>query len=281
MLALSPAKLDQERILRLADSLSVSGQVMARVNRMLRSPVLSIDDLAKEMRIDPALSAHVVRIANSPYYQLGTEAKSLEEALQRVGVGEVVRLMNTAALQNFIPGQLRHYGLSGKLFFEAALFSALCSQQLATHAGLDGKVAYLAGLMRPLGVLIFEQHGVAGAHAVQGDAFAAIPSLADWEREAFGFTHAEASALVLRHWNFPAQTVRAVEQYDLDGSEDLLGTVLYGAGALASVSKRTFHPSDHNHRINRDWMTRLNLPEAALPQIALTALRQARILRVG
>jgi HD-like signal output (HDOD) protein len=270
--------LDRTRLIQLADSLSVSAQVIGRLNQTLRSPTCTLHDIAHVMRSDPALSARVVRVANSAFFSTKHRVESLEEALQRVGLREVFRIVGTAALQQFIPQQLRTYNISGETFLRAALFSATSSQLLATRAGLDPHTAYLAGLMRPIGVLVLNQHGLNQFDNVDQLACDQAPTLEGWEREHFGYSHAEASAHILTHWDFAEPLTRSIGCYNSIPDEDPLSLVLHASGALAVTSHATLHPRDHDHTLKRDWLKQLGIPASALPEIGLKALRAARQL---
>jgi HD-like signal output (HDOD) protein len=277
----APRILDKTGLIHLADSISVSAQVIGRLNQTLRSPTCTLHDIAEVMRSDPALSGRIVRVANSPYFGSKHRVQSLEEALQRVGLREVFRIVGTAALHQFTPPQLRAYRISGETFLRAALFSATSSQLLARQAGLDPNTAYLAGLMRPLGVLVLNQHGLNHFDNVDQLACEEAPTLAGWEREHFGFSHAEASAHILAHWDFAEPLTRSIGCYNSLPDEDPLSLVLHAAGALAVTSHATLHPRDHDHMLKRDWLKQLGIPASALPSISLKALRAARQLEAA
>jgi HD-like signal output (HDOD) protein len=273
--------LDRTMLVQLADSLSVSGQVIARLNQILRLPTCTLEEVAQVMRSDPSLSARVVRVANSAFFGIKTRVQSLEEALQRVGLREVFRIVGTAALQELIPLQLRTYNISGLTFLRASLFSATSSQLLAEHAGLDPHPAYLAGLMRPIGVLALNKYGV--DHFINVDQLAcdAAPTLQAWEKQCFGYSHAEASTCILNHWDFAHSLTSSIGSYNSTATDDPLSVVLHAAGALAVTSRATLHPRDHDHTLKTDWLKQLGIPASALPGIGLKALRAARQLEAS
>lgn len=268
--------LDRERLAGLADSLSASSQVIGRLNQILRNVTCSLDDVARVVSSDPALSARVVRVANGAFFGAKARVKTLPEALQRVGLREVYRIVGIAALQNLIPAQLRAYNISGQTFLRASLFSAMASQLIATEAKLDPHAAYLAGLMRPIGVLVLNRHGLEQFEDVDRLASVDAVTLAAWERRHFGLSHAEASAMILDHWSFAEPLTRSVGAYSREEDDDPLSTVLHAAGALAVPSHATLHPRDHDHTLRRDWLERLGISSSVLPSISLKALRAAR-----
>ncbi|CAM2902975.1 HDOD domain-containing protein [Rariglobus hedericola] len=276
MTTATPPVPDLSMLVQLADSMSVSAQVLARMNQLMLSPMSTLVDIAQVLRTDPSLAARVVRIANSAFFATKTRASSLEEALQRVGLREVYRIVGTAALGRLTPVNLRAYGISGDTFLKAALFSATSSQLLAVRAGMDGSSAYLAGLMRPLGVLVLNHYGETHFNHVDELACDAAPSLESWERDHFGFNHSEVSAQIIDHWGFSEHLVHSVGAYSRRDDADPLSIVLHAAGALAVSSHATLHPRDHDIGLERNWLAKVGIPSSALPEISLKALRAAR-----
>ena len=273
-----PPTPDRNMLVQMADTMSVSAQVLARLNQIMRSPMSTLVEIAHVIRTDPALAARVVRIANSAFFASKTRASSLEEALQRVGLREVYRIVGTAALGRLTPANLRAYGISGDTFIRAALFSAASSQLLATRAGLEPSSAYLAGLMRPLGVLVLNHYGESHFENVDRMACEEAATLEGWEREHFGYNHSEVSACILDHWGFAEPLIHSVGAYSRRDDADPLSIVLHAAGALAVTSHATLHPRDHDISLERNWLAKVGIPSSALPEISLKALRAARSL---
>jgi len=276
MTTAAPSTPDHRMLMQLADSMSVSTQVLARLNQLMRSPMSTLLDISHVIRTDPALAARVVRIANSAFFSSKTRVNSLEEALQRVGLREVYRIVGTAALGRLTPANLRAYGISGETFIRASLFSAASSQLLASSAGLEPSSAYLAGLMRPLGVLVLNHYGESHFDNVDQLACEDAPSLESWERSHFGHTHSEVSARILEHWGFAEPLIHSVGAYSRRDDVDPLSIVLHAAGALAVTSHATLHPRDHDISLERNWLVKVGIPSSALPGISLKALRAAR-----
>jgi HD-like signal output (HDOD) protein len=270
--------IDQTTLLHLADSMSASSQVLLKLNRLMQSPLTTIDDISRAVQLDPALTARVVRISNSAFFATRARSKSLEESLKRVGVREVFRIVTTAAMGNLIPGHLRSYGITGQVFLRASLFSATSSQLLADHAGLDGASAYLAGLMRPIGVLVLNRFGETNFDNVDSLSCDTASSLEGWEKLHFGMSHSEVSACALSNWEFSETVIRSIVDYPGPATQDPLSLVLKASGALAVTSHATLHPRDHDHTLSKSELSQLGIRASALPEISLKALRASRSL---
>jgi HD-like signal output (HDOD) protein len=182
---------------------------------------------------------------------------------------------------NFTPPQLRAYGISGPAFLKASLFSAVSSQLLAERAGLDAASAYLAGLMRPIGVLVLNCFGEKTFGNVDHLSFEEEQKLEAWERQHFGMSHSEVSACVLQNWGFPETVTRSVSDYSNPANGDPLSLILKASGALAVTSRATLHARDFDHSLSRDHLVQLGIPVSALPEIGLKALRASRSIEIS
>jgi HDOD domain len=70
--------------------------------------------IADMLKQDPALSAHVLRIVNSPLYSPRAQIVSLQQAVARVGIGKIREIAGRAGFRRF-----RLRGRRGTFFDEA------------------------------------------------------------------------------------------------------------------------------------------------------------------
>ena len=182
---------------------------MARLYTLLLDFHTGLNDIANLLRRDPALTSRMIRIANSPAF--GSEGiGTIEEALQRVGFGEVYRLVGMAANASFSVHNLNCYGFSADLYRRHNLLTALVAEQLAPHACLDARSAYTVGLLRRIGQISLNHLG--RAKIAPSAAFIRSPTgkLVEWEHQHFGIDHHEVTGVLLAEWKFPVPIVEAV-----------------------------------------------------------------------
>lgn len=222
----SIAQLDKAAILAAAASLPAAPQIMARLYRLLLDCNSGLRSICELLKRDQALTLRVVRIANSPAYG-GGGVGTIEDALARVGYGEVYRLVGAASNDGLGRDGLRCYGFGAEAFQKHNLLAALVAERLAHAVGADARAAYSAGLLRRIGQLLLNQVG-AGSLSV-GQTFPECGSgrAAEWERQIFGVTHYEVAAVLLTDWGFPADIVAAVaHDHGAGGEMDRLTRVV-------------------------------------------------------
>ncbi len=204
--------ISDEKILTAAKSLPVAPQIMARLHKMLLDSNSGLPEIATLLKRDVSLTTRIIRIANSPAYN-GGGLGTIEEALQRVGFGEVFRLVGVAANASLADANLAFYGYSGDLFRSNNLCTALVAERVAHKTKADPRIAYTAGLLRGIGQLLLDR--IARDVLTPADKFKEIGGgrLQEWEGKCFGTTHQKVARLVLSHWGFPDLVVQAAS-YD-------------------------------------------------------------------
>jgi HD-like signal output (HDOD) protein len=202
--------ISEDSILRIANSLPATQQVLAQLGILLRDSGASIVEVTTILKRDVALASRLIRTANSAAFAQSRPVATVEDAVTLIGFQEVYRLVGVAVLNQVSDGGLPCYDISAKRFYENSLFTALLMEELATGAREDPRYCYTIGLMRSIGKVALDRL----SRDIGDTSFSKIDngdSLLEWERSAFGMTNVEAGSVILRAWRFPDQIVQAVE----------------------------------------------------------------------
>lgn len=203
----------REAILLAVNLLPASPHILARLDPMLVHMDASIEDVTEVLRRDAALTARIIRIANSVAFNPGEPLASIEEAVMRIGLAEVYRVTGFAVVSQVANQHIPLYDISGAQFRENSLLTALIMEELAEVAGTDSRAAYTAGLLRSTGKIALDRAIRGTRQNYNLEPYARGPLL-DWESATFGSSSGEAAALVLEAWRFPTFIVDAVrDQY--------------------------------------------------------------------
>ncbi len=201
--------LSRETILTLGNKLAPAAATFSRLRALLLDPQTELEEIVKLIRLDAALTFHVVRMSNSVLFGLRERTDSLDLAVGRVGLGEVFRLVGLAATQQVCQRDLATYRLPASRLWENAVATAAAAELLGQRAGRDAGLAYTAGLMRTIGRVVLD--GAAFGQVYPGEA--EWPSVAEWEKKTFGITSAEVTTTLLTHWRFPGELVESVRDH--------------------------------------------------------------------
>lgn len=188
---------------------SPAPRVLSKALGLLRDPNAALEDIATLIRADAALSADIIRGANSAFYGGGERVSSLDRALQRIGFREGIRLLNHAVAHLAAGRNLGSYGIAAEDFWAESLFQGLFLEELAKEtAAVTPDEAHTVGLLRYIGRLAINQSidDLGGGLFWDG-----TTSVGEWELANVGVTQEQAGALLLKQWQFPDDAVLAVE----------------------------------------------------------------------
>jgi putative nucleotidyltransferase with HDIG domain len=171
----------------------------------------TVDRILDILAQDPALSASMLRLANSVAYAGTTHVMDLRTAILRLGFDATLNLGRSAAIiRNFRGGQ----HLDAFLLWQHAIAVGLLARgicRLQKRAYLD-ESAYLAGLLHDIGKIALDRC-FTEEYAPVVAAQAAGRVCLEAEQELLGMTHAEVGALVAVNWGFPEELVAAIRDH--------------------------------------------------------------------
>lgn len=221
----------REKLLAVAKTLPAAPRILAELGHMLRDLNYGLSEVTDLLKCDAALTARVLRIANSVVYGNSEPFGSLEAALARVGFAEVYRVVGFAAIAQVSSQKLSSYGIAAAQLRENALLTALIMEELANVANCDPKTAYTAGLLRSTGKLVVDR--LAAPMKEIGNYESHGGCVTEWETGIVGLTNCEIASTVLSEWRFPQDLVVAIRgHYAPESSSSSLAHLLnLGAGA--------------------------------------------------
>ncbi len=154
---------------------------------------------------DPALSATVLRMANSAVFGLSRTVHTLDAAVQVVGMSHIrARALAICLTEAFkLPPNLNRMA-----YWRHCMVSAGYARWLAHHARQDEAQAWLVGMLHRLGELVMALKSPKLIDSVE------IPPCAPgerWarERQTMGFDEGQLIAEVALRWDFPEDIVEA------------------------------------------------------------------------
>lgn len=223
----------RETLLHVVKTLPAAPRIMSQLGHLLLDPNTEMSEITKLLRRDTALTARIIRISNSAFYNTGQPYGSLDEALARVGFMEVYRLVGLAAVSQMTEHELPLYGVGGAQLRENSLLSALVMEVLASMVQVDTRIAYTAGLLRSVGKIALDRltrNGSYNGHYKGRE----NGKLGDWETQFVGMSNCEAAGVILQEWRFPMTTIGGIRDHYLTAPQPApLAQLLNLASGLA------------------------------------------------
>lgn len=197
-------------ILLAAQRLPSAPRTFGALESILRDPDVAIDAVVDVVRVDTSLAARVIRVANSAVFRRGAPATTLDEAIGRIGLREIHRLVGAAVAEHLFAVGLPLYRIGGDELWVNAVSSALAAELLAGMAGHDTRQAYTIGILRSAGRMLLQRLSNEAALPPTAGAKPNAAATRAWELEIFGMTADEGGARLLKLWDFPPATTEAL-----------------------------------------------------------------------
>ncbi|AXA91964.1 HDOD domain-containing protein [Massilia sp. YMA4] len=169
---------------------------------------VSTEDVAKKVALDPVLSAKLLRLANSAYYNVSRSIGTVEDAVLMLGFVAVRTLVISSGLVN---GFKAVTGLDLQQFWRYSMHTAVAAKWIARKTRDNQELAFTIGMMHAIGELLIHSAIPDQAQALDRDTPPLDARRLDVEKAAFGFGYADVGAELARRWQFPAIFSDAIE----------------------------------------------------------------------
>lgn len=203
--------------------------VASQVITMLTNEFVSFQAVADILKTDAALSAEVLRLANSPLVaSTRYEVTGVFQALNVLGLKRLAGLVMTLSLSKF----LKRAGVTETLrrSWRHNLACALAARQFAQSFGRHSDEAFNAGLFHDLGrlaLLVVEPKLYDRWTENDGD-------LREFERSHFGIDHCQAGAWVIDRWKLPKSFAEVALHHHEPNPDDELTMLVNASCVVAS-----------------------------------------------
>jgi len=196
------------------DRLPTMPLVAAQMMELLNMPEASADRMSSVISKDAAVSARVLKIANSSFYSMSRKVTSLPTAI--VILGE--RTLRNLVLAASIRGMNQSFGAVAKMLWEDSMVCALGARFLARKLSVaDPEEAFMAGLFRHIGLVVLNNQKEKAGDFIISSVSLNRQNMAERERDLFGATHAEIGAAVLEYWKL-SEVLSLVALHHCDGA---------------------------------------------------------------
>ena len=170
----------------------------------------SAHELAIIIASDQALTAKLLRLANSAYYGFARRIMTVRDAVVLLGFRAVRATTLASCVMQAVP---RSPNLDYEAFWQFSAATGMLAEVLARTEGMHQQDAFTAGMLHQLGVLALDQTRPGPLGEALDRARTEDLTLHAAERQVLGFTDAELGGALALHWNFPADLVAALRDH--------------------------------------------------------------------
>ena len=212
--------------------------IAVRILDAVKNDKESFRSLAQVISSDPALTAKMLKVANSPLYGLARQVDTIEMALTVLGI----RALKNIALSFVIAGEIQSscYGaFDFKKFWKGSATSAVAAEMFSASMGKKSDDTFVSALLQNIGYLVMFLTRPKDYIKVMGGGKGSENDQLKLEKDIFGFDHQELGAALLKDWGLPKTIYLPIlfhhfpEQYPDESFNR--ASVLYVSHLLSSI----------------------------------------------
>ncbi|MBX7145400.1 MAG: HDOD domain-containing protein [Oligoflexia bacterium] len=183
--------------------------------KIATDPKAEARDFVEVFESDEALSARVLKIANSVFFDRGHQTSTIEDAVTVIGLNELRSLLSATSLSEIFPS--KHPTRATLWSHDIAV--ALTARALARRSCPQKQdLAFLGGLMHDVGKLLLLQRCPEeyqrALRLVEHEGLDFVKA----EEHRFPFTHTEVGQLIGEQWHFSPELVAIIRRHHDDWS---------------------------------------------------------------
>ncbi len=199
-------------IMRAAKSVPPISTVVTELVSTVGDPTSEIFSIAAIIERDPALSAHVLREANSASSGGNGGIGEVDLAVMRLGMARVLQVAVSRDLQGSMKKDLPAYGISGEQFARNAYARSRAAEICFRRSSEPiGRELVVAALLCDFGKIVMEPY----LDREIADRFIDLDRTGVlMERELLGTDHGEISAYLLKNWGLPDSITEATRKHE-------------------------------------------------------------------
>ena len=268
MISIDTILADMERLPTLPLSL-------ARIMNLADDETASMRDIEEAIRPDPALTATVLRLANSVFFGCSREITSLRQAATLPGANKLAEAATGGALARLVPKTLPGYGIDAVEFFRHSVAVAVICERMGAELDLGDRGAlFTCGLLHDVGKLLVSDHLARQPAAMRGVREERC-TFVEAEREILGLDHAEVGGAMAAEWDLPTSLCTVVRRHhEPEQVTETAVDAIHVADGLAHAMGYGADKGELARRINPGALERIGAPVRELERIMSQAVEQ-------
>ncbi len=202
-----------ELLARNADQLVTLPDVYLRARQAMESDDASLVEIADIIATDPAMTARLLRIANSAFFGFAARVQTVARAINILGTQQVHDLLLATSVSDAFSGMPEEL-VDLREFWQRSVFCGSAARLLASRCNvLDSERLFVEGLLHDIGHMVMYQQIPEAMTRTQHAAREQQRPLYRLEREMLNCDYAEVGAELLRLWHMPPGLQESVRRH--------------------------------------------------------------------
>ena len=269
-------------ILARVDNLPTLPTAIAKLVALLQDDNASVANFEEAIRPDPALTANLLRIANSAYFGLRREVTSVSHAVAMMGTKRVFEVASSAGFNQVIPKTIPGYEIDAQAFWLHSVAVAILAERLSGELGQQTPdLTFTAGLLHDIGKLVIGSFLTKRSNTILAKVRKKDMAFVGAEHAVLGTDHAEVGGLISERWDLPEAVCVAArchhkpDEVEPEGYQSMVD-LIHTADGLAHSLGYGADVGELSRTIEPNVLKRLDIRVQQLEIVACETLDQVR-----
>ena len=201
-----------ETIVNNVNSLPQFPENILQIQKIIANPNADMAVIARQMSMDPALTADMLKIVNSAQYMLVKRVDSISEAVKMVGLRGIRNLLYSYGTMKILGDETA----DKKQLWEHSYRTAFYAYNLVKNFRRDRNLlddVYVGGILHDMGKIVFSNVHPDLLEKIKKFCTEKNIPVATFEDLSAGMDHAEIGARIAEKWNFSEGLVMAIRYH--------------------------------------------------------------------
>jgi len=209
--------------------------IISEILSVIDNPNSNAIQLASLIEKDQALTARVLRIANSPFYGFSKTIATIDLAIVIMGLNTLKEIVLSLIIKRFF-SKISTNIFDTKSFGNYSIYCGASARLLSRKLGfkVTGE-AFVGGLIHDIGYLVLVEYFKSDYSKIVNLIKASDISTIEAERLVLDSDHCEIGAWIAEKWNFPDKIVEAIRNHHTNFSE--LNNLIYETEIIGEIDQ--------------------------------------------
>ncbi len=193
---------------------------------LIDDPNAAVAEIEEILRMDPGLTANVLKLSNSAYFGFPSKIGSVHKAIILLGAKRLMQLVMTSCVNSVMNKSIPGYDLPPGEMWRHSIAVSVAAEGLIEELNVpEADEIFTAALLHDVGKLVlgeFVKDDIAKIEKIVSKDV----SFEVAEQAVLGIDHAEIGAKILESWGLPEEIVSAVRWHHDPDAADTTSTLI-------------------------------------------------------
>ncbi|NLJ10669.1 HDOD domain-containing protein [Gracilinema caldarium] len=179
------------------------------IQKLINDPKSEMADIARQISMDPAMTADLLKVVNSAQFMLSKKVDSISEAVKMVGIRGIKNMLYSYGTQKILGDDTTDKRILWDHSYKTAFYAYNLAKNFRKDRNLLDDV-FVGGILHDMGKIIFANVHPDLLNKIKTFCVEKGIPASTFEDLSAGLNHAEIGALIAQKWNFPDNLVSAI-----------------------------------------------------------------------